>query len=96
MVRACDQHYGGQGFDSYLELWHPFCSSFACCQENVICSNNVLVFIYILPLNKTDLQTSSQRLNLSGTANMPVAKLDPDESFDQVIQHEVKELGTHM
>lgn len=56
----------------------------------------VLVFICILPLNKTDLQTSSQRLNLSGTANMPVAKLDPDESFDQVIQHEVKELGTHM
>ncbi|XP_067044830.1 trafficking protein particle complex subunit 13-like [Acropora muricata] len=45
---------------------------------------------------KTDLQTSSQRLNLSGTANMPVAKLDPDESFDQVIQHEVKELGTHI
>lgn len=45
---------------------------------------------------QTDLQTSSQRLTLSGTANMPVAKLDPEESFDQVIQHEVKELGTHM
>lgn len=45
---------------------------------------------------KTDLQTSSQRLTLSGTANMPVAKLDPEESFDQVIQHEVKELGTHI
>ncbi|XP_027046406.1 trafficking protein particle complex subunit 13-like [Pocillopora damicornis] len=45
---------------------------------------------------KTDLQTSSQRLNLSGTANMPVSKLDPEESFDQVIQHEVKELGTHI
>ena len=45
---------------------------------------------------QTDLQTSSQRLTLSGTANMPVAKLDPEESFDQVIHHEVKELGTHM
>jgi len=45
---------------------------------------------------KTDLQTSSQRLTLSGTANMPVAKLDPEESFDQVIHHEVKELGTHI
>lgn len=52
----------------------------------------------IIRYNKfqTDLQTSSQRLNLSGTANMPVSKLDPEESFDQVIQHEVKELGTHM
>ncbi|XP_073227783.1 trafficking protein particle complex subunit 13-like [Porites lutea] len=45
---------------------------------------------------KTDLQTSSQRLTLSGTSNMPVPKLDPEESFDQVIHHEVKELGTHI
>ncbi|XP_048586809.1 trafficking protein particle complex subunit 13 [Nematostella vectensis] len=45
---------------------------------------------------KTDLQTSSQRLTLSGAANMPVAKLDPQKSYDQVIHHEVKELGTHI
>ncbi|KAK3755626.1 hypothetical protein QZH41_017612 [Actinostola sp. cb2023] len=45
---------------------------------------------------KTDLQTSSQRLTISGAANMPVTKLDPQQSFDQVIHHEVKELGTHI
>ncbi|XP_031552970.1 trafficking protein particle complex subunit 13-like [Actinia tenebrosa] len=45
---------------------------------------------------KTDLQTSSQRLTLSGAANMPVAKLDTQQSYDQVIHHEVKELGTHI
>ena len=55
-----------------------------------------LDLLIIFQIFQTDLQTSSQRLTLSGTANMPVAKLDPEESFDQVIQHEVKELGTHM
>lgn len=59
------------------------------------CEWRKLAMIEWIPF-QTDLQTSSQRLTLSGTANMPVAKLDPEESFDQVIQHEVKELGTHM
>jgi len=46
---------------------------------------------------KADLQTSSQRLNLSGgSAQSTVAELLPDDSIDDVIHHEVKELGTHM
>jgi len=46
---------------------------------------------------KADLQTSSQRLNLSGgSAQSTVAELAPDDSIDDVIHHEVKELGTHM
>lgn len=46
---------------------------------------------------KADLQTSSQRLNLSGgSAQSTVAELVPDDSIDDVIHHEVKELGTHI
>jgi len=46
---------------------------------------------------QADLQTSSQRLNLSGGSGQPTAaELAPDESIDDVIHHEVKELGTHM
>ena len=43
---------------------------------------------------QADLQTSAQRLPLGGS-NL-VNKLDPNESVDQVLHHEVKELGTHM
>ena len=47
-------------------------------------------------LLKADLQTSSQRISLSST-NMPTnSELEPDESVDDVIKHEVKELGTHI
>jgi len=61
----------------------------------MVCQSLDIIMI-IFQTFQTDLQTSSQRLTLSGTANMPVVKLDPEESFDQVIHHEVKELGTHM
>ncbi|ELU05219.1 hypothetical protein CAPTEDRAFT_211630 [Capitella teleta] len=45
---------------------------------------------------KADLQTSSQRLTLSSSHANPVQQLTPSESIDDVIQHEVKELGTHI
>lgn len=47
-------------------------------------------------LVKTDLQTSSQRLALSGAGATPKPELEPEGCIDEVIQHEVKELGTHM
>lgn len=43
---------------------------------------------------KVDLQTSSQRLNLSSTPSTP--QLKPDETVNIVIHHEVKEIGTHI
>uniref|UniRef100_A0A4W3JRX0 Trafficking protein particle complex subunit 13 n=1 Tax=Callorhinchus milii TaxID=7868 RepID=A0A4W3JRX0_CALMI len=46
-------------------------------------------------LVKADLQTSSQRLNLSAS-NAAVADLKPDSCIDDVIHHEVKEIGTHI
>ncbi|XP_043545591.1 trafficking protein particle complex subunit 13 isoform X3 [Chiloscyllium plagiosum] len=46
-------------------------------------------------LVKADLQTSSQRLNLSAS-NAAVADLKPDHCIDDVIHHEVKEIGTHI
>ncbi|XP_043919291.1 trafficking protein particle complex subunit 13 isoform X2 [Protopterus annectens] len=44
---------------------------------------------------KADLQTSSQRLNLSAS-NAAVSDLKPDCCIDDVIHHEVKEIGTHI
>ena len=35
-------------------------------------------------------------MTLSGTNSKAVDELPPDESIDDVIHHEVKELGTHM
>ncbi|XP_041046153.1 trafficking protein particle complex subunit 13 isoform X6 [Carcharodon carcharias] len=46
-------------------------------------------------LVKADLQTSSQRLNLSAS-NAAVTELKPDRCIDDVIHHEVKEIGTHI
>ncbi|XP_046629447.1 trafficking protein particle complex subunit 13 [Neodiprion virginianus] len=44
---------------------------------------------------KADLQTSSQRIPLSGHNGMP-KELGPDNTVDEVIHHEVKEIGTHI
>jgi len=43
---------------------------------------------------KTDIQTTSQRLQL--TSCKPKDVLGPDESVDEVLNYEVKELGTHI
>ncbi|XP_033117078.1 trafficking protein particle complex subunit 13-like isoform X2 [Anneissia japonica] len=45
---------------------------------------------------KTDLQTASQRLTLSSTTTPNNGDLEPDGSVDDVVNHEVKELGTHI
>uniref|UniRef100_A0A8D0HC06 Trafficking protein particle complex subunit 13 n=1 Tax=Sphenodon punctatus TaxID=8508 RepID=A0A8D0HC06_SPHPU len=54
-------------------------------------SNQVVKDILV----KADLQTSSQRLNLSASSSA-VAELKPDCCIDDVIHHEVKEIGTHI
>uniref|UniRef100_A0A4W4FES3 Trafficking protein particle complex subunit 13 n=1 Tax=Electrophorus electricus TaxID=8005 RepID=A0A4W4FES3_ELEEL len=54
-------------------------------------SNQVVKDILV----KADLQTSSQRLNLSAS-NSAVAELRPECCIDDVIHHEVKEIGTHI
>ncbi|XP_078531284.1 trafficking protein particle complex subunit 13 isoform X2 [Lissotriton helveticus] len=54
-------------------------------------SNQVVKDILV----KADLQTSSQRLNLSASTSA-VAELSPDSCIDDVIHHEVKEIGTHI
>ncbi|KAG7260144.1 hypothetical protein CRUP_025401 [Coryphaenoides rupestris] len=46
-------------------------------------------------LVKADLQTSSQRLSLSA-ASSTVTELKPECCIDDVIHHEVKEIGTHI
>ncbi|KAK2191897.1 hypothetical protein NP493_43g05045 [Ridgeia piscesae] len=45
---------------------------------------------------KVDLQTSSQRLSLSRSSSELVTQLEPSLRIDDVIYHEVKELGTHI
>jgi hypothetical protein len=50
-----------------------------------------------LILWQADLQTSSQRIPLSGHQIESVtAELHPQDTVDDVIHHEVKEVGTHM
>ncbi|XP_020287936.1 trafficking protein particle complex subunit 13 isoform X2 [Pseudomyrmex gracilis] len=44
---------------------------------------------------KADLQTSTQIISLSG-ANLEGKELAPDNTVDEVIHHEVKEIGTHI
>lgn len=45
---------------------------------------------------KADLQTSSQRVSLSGNVTDVTPELHPNHSIDDIISHEVKELGTHI
>jgi hypothetical protein len=46
---------------------------------------------------QADLQTSSQRIPLSGHQMESVAaELHPQDTLDDVIHHEVTEVGTHM
>ncbi len=54
------------------------------------------LFIFTFLSVQADLQTSSQRLTLSGVSSQPASELSPGVSIDDVIHHEVKELGTHM
>ena len=56
-------------------------------------SISFLISKYIL-VSQTDIQTSSQRFQL--TSSVPRETLTPDESQDEVLSYEVKELGTHM
>lgn len=45
---------------------------------------------------KAELQTSSQRVMLSRAGSMSRTELEPGASIDEIIHHEVKELGTHI
>ena len=45
---------------------------------------------------KCDLQTATQRLPLLQSGNQNGGQLQPGSSIDQVLSHEVKELGTHI
>eukprot|EP01137_Pigoraptor_chileana_P010016 Opistho-2@59080 len=45
---------------------------------------------------KAELQTSSQRINLSDTSSKPASTLSPNGSIDMVVHHEVKELNIHI
>jgi len=64
--------------------------TFSCYVSVLNDSNQVVEEVAI----KTDLQTTSQRFQL--TASKPRPQLSPDESVDEVIDYEVKELGTHI
>lgn len=44
---------------------------------------------------QADLQTSTQTISLSGNS-LEGKELAPDSTVDEVIHHEVKEIGTHM
>jgi len=45
---------------------------------------------------KADLQTASQRLQLTKKTKDIPAELQPQQSVDEVLNHEVTEIGTHI
>lgn len=57
------------------------------------------IFIYNLLIHftnfKADLQTSTQIIALSSHKE-EIKELQPNKTIDEVIHHEVKEIGTHM
>ncbi|XP_012276930.1 trafficking protein particle complex subunit 13 [Orussus abietinus] len=63
-------------------------SSYLCVHNG---SNQVVQDVVI----KTDLQTSTQKIPLSGHSEKS-KELEPDSTIDEVIYHEVKETGTHI
>ena len=69
-----------------------FISDESTCPIHTPLSEIPLFFCHVL---QADLQTSSQRLNLSASNNA-VTELKPESCVDDVIHHEVKEIGTHM
>ncbi|XP_029155043.1 trafficking protein particle complex subunit 13-like [Nylanderia fulva] len=62
-------------------------SSYLCVHNG---SNQVVKNVTV----KADLQTSTQTISLSG--NLEGKELAPDSTVDEVIHHEVKEIGTHI
>ncbi|KAF7391266.1 trafficking protein particle complex subunit 13 [Vespula maculifrons] len=63
-------------------------SSYLCVHNG---SNQVVKNVTV----KADLQTSTQVISLS-SGNSEVKELAPDNTVDEVIHHEVKEIGTHI
>lgn len=70
-------------------LGETFSSYISVHNDSTVQVSNVIV--------KVELQTSSQRLTLTGiNSNHSAPSLEPSNSIDDVINHEVKELGTHI
>lgn len=65
------------------------------CNKTFFENNNINIFIELYILLQADLQTSTQVISLS-SGNSEVKELAPDNTVDEVIHHEVKEIGTHM
>ncbi|KAK0168842.1 hypothetical protein PV327_002608 [Microctonus hyperodae] len=63
-------------------------SSYLCVHNG---SNQIVKNIHV----KADLQTSTQTILLSNK-NINIEELAPDNTIDEVIHHEVKEIGTHI
>lgn len=63
-------------------------SSYLCVHNG---SNQIVNCIKV----KADLQTSTQTISLSNKNNN-IEQLGPDDTIDEVIHHEVKEIGTHI
>ncbi len=47
-------------------------------------------------LLKAELQAGQQRTMLTSADQQPLAQLAPEDSLDDIVNHEVKDLGVHM
>ena len=45
---------------------------------------------------QADLQTAAQRLPLTKRNKVSITQLEPQQSTDDILRHEITEIGTHM
>ncbi|OZJ06771.1 hypothetical protein BZG36_00385 [Bifiguratus adelaidae] len=92
-----DVHIPSLGVSDILELPAAFgniylgetFSSYLCINnESELSINDVFI--------KAELQTSSQRFSLADSSRDPQVHLDPNQTLEFVVSHEIKELGVHI
>lgn len=86
----------GEIFSSYICVHNETAEHVQNVSIKVSLKSTYLKFEKLIPVwfQQADLQTSKQRVSLS--ADKAVDKLGPDDTLNDVIHHEVKEIGTHM
>lgn len=61
-----------------------------------ICVHNCTTYSVEGVTVKADLQSNTTRINLPMNEKQTSTTLSPDQTLDDVIRYEVKEIGTHM
>ena len=94
----CRTIYLGETFQSYLRVQNVGSSLVSNVTIKVQSVMNIFFVYWLLidSVNKADLQTAAQRLPLTKKNKVSLAQLEPQQSIDDILSHEITEIGTHM